>query len=396
MQKIMNEQTTTILKYTLILLIIFNVFFPKSGIKINDVPITVGMVLLFCVLIYRMIKSIALFDFLQVDKARFCVLIGWFPFQLWLLLCVYLLDIADMGAVLSMGFNFIFLPTTLLLFSGKHIGALPKDLVYRWICYGVTFVSVFGIIAFFYKWQTGDFIEVPFLTVNYDDYGYLDNKNIDRGLVTKLISTYQNGNIFGVSILMLLPLYNIFQKKSALKIVVKVALVLTLSRTVWIGLVLYEIFSAIYLFPSIKRVIVLVFSLIILGGGIASILGMMEQDISFLLDPNLGGRLPALQSSYYFIPQNSIQTISEIVYAGVAINFGMIGLIFFLLAVISPIIGWYMVGGGFNPERRSLLLGYVLYLIVAASDGAILLIPVMIFYWFLVVMMVTKPIDMRS
>lgn len=395
MQKIMNENAP-LMRYTLILLVLFNVFFPKSGIKINEVPITVGMVLLFGVLFYLMIKSIISLDFLQVDKPRFCTLIGWFPFQLWLLLCVYFLGIADMGAVLSMGVNFIFLPITLLLFAGNYIWLLPKEFVYRWIVYGVTFVSIFGIIAFFYKLQTGDFIEIPFLTVNYDDYGNLDSKNIDRGLLTKLISTYQNGNIFGVSILMLLPLYNVLQKNAVLKIVVKVALVLTLSRTAWIGLILYEIFSAIYLFPSFKRAIVFVFSLIILGGGIASMLGMMEQDISFLLDPNLGGRLPALQSSYYFIPENPIQTISEIVYAGIAINFGLIGLIFFLLAVISPIIGWCMAGGGFNLERRSLLLGYVLYLIVAVSDGAILLIPVMIFYWFLVAMMVTRSVDIRT
>ena len=53
----------------------------------------------------------------------------------------------------------------------------------------------------------GKFIEIPFLTVNAGDYGTLEStKHINRGGYLKLISTYNNGNVYGVATLILLPL----------------------------------------------------------------------------------------------------------------------------------------------------------------------------------------------
>ena len=89
----------------------------------------------------------------------------------------------------------------------------------------VLFVSAYGIFLFFYKLGTGSFIEIPYLTVNAGDLGELEGKSIDRGGIFKLISTYNNGNVYGISILILLPLYAHLEKRLSRVLTVKASLV---------------------------------------------------------------------------------------------------------------------------------------------------------------------------
>src|SRR5690606_25097688 len=81
---------------------------------------------------------------------------------------------------------------------------------------------------------------------NAGDVGALEGKHIDRGGIFKLISTYNNGNIFGICMVMLLPLYACLERRTWPQLVVKAALVLTLSRTVWAGLIAYEVLHRLY------------------------------------------------------------------------------------------------------------------------------------------------------
>src|SRR5690606_34127372 len=120
------------------------------------------------------------------------------------------------------------------------------DLLLRAVRMAVLLVSAYGIFLFFYKLATDSFIEIPYLTVNAGDVGELEGKSIDRGGVFKLISTYNNGNVYGISLLMLLPLYTFLEKRLSSVLTVKASLVLTLSRTVWAGLVVYEVLSRLY------------------------------------------------------------------------------------------------------------------------------------------------------
>ena len=58
------------------------------------------------------------------------------------------------------------------------------------------------------------------LTVNAGDLGELDSSKFNqRGSVSKLISTYNNGNIFGVCTLMLFPIFYEYTK-SKIKIII--------------------------------------------------------------------------------------------------------------------------------------------------------------------------------
>ena len=128
--------------------------------------------------------------------------------------------------------------------------------------------------------------------------------------MSKLISTYNNGNIFGVCTLMLFP---IFYKntKSKLKIfIVVLALLLTLSRTVWIGLFFY------FLFLYRNQVLKLV-KIYLLGGLILLIMGTVIMTRyfqygslqGFIFDANLGGRILQIRSRRRLIAHQNILRI---------------------------------------------------------------------------------------
>lgn len=370
------------------ILIIFNLFFPKGGIKINDIPITIGMVFLISVLIYQFIKNTINGKIIYVSKKRCFILISWMPFQIIVILSIFFNGIDNIGVLCSMIFNFIFLPYFFIWASGEAFEKLNKRFLFKWFRYGVIFISIFGIINFFYKYITGNFIEIPFFTVNADDIGMIEEKHINRGGIFKLISTYQNGNIYGVCVLMILPLFCYLEKNTVLQWIVKISILLTLSRTAWVGLILYEFMRVIFISFSIKRIkkLIIIYGLIV--GAILYLLNFINADIIFLLDENLGGRADKINSIIWnFLPDKPLNSIQEVVYMGIIDNFGMIGLITFIIAILSPIVIYFRYKLFNDIIKKYIICGYIIYLIVAMSDGAILLIPVMIFYWFIILLL---------
>ena len=152
-------------------------------------------------------------------------------------------------------------------------------------------VALYGIVLFVYKIVTGDWIEIPFLTINYGDVGLMDYKHINRGGdIFKLISTYNNGNIYGVCMLMLLPFYEQCEDKGWKTLIVKASLVLTLSRTVWIGLVFYELVLQFYIRRQFSKTILRQFGMLTAGvaGVLAALYLLLGRSIGFVFDPNLG------------------------------------------------------------------------------------------------------------
>jgi hypothetical protein len=299
-----------------------------------------------------------------------------------------------MGFAAALVVSFFFIPLAFLLALGVYLDRMELGPLFRLLRGGVLLVAVYGIFLFVYKLKTGHFIEVPYLTVNAGDLGELEGKYIDRGGVFKLISTYNNGNIYGVSILLLLPLYGWLEKSRIRQGIVKTSLLLTLSRTVWVGLVLYEVLQRVYVKRvSTKALVLLGAVLLALGAGVAYAMTLMDRDISFLFDPNLGGRLGqlgALETSG-LLPSGPFEAISEIVYLSVLEGFGLLGLASFLVAMATPLalqlLGAIPHGG--SVYKRNLAAALATYLVVAMSDGAILLIPVMAFYWFVVSLLVS-------
>jgi hypothetical protein len=375
------------------LLVLFLLVFPKGGIKVGAVPVTWGYLLL----AFSTIPFLVQLGFgarMRFARPRLAAVGALIPFQLVIWGTLLVQGAEGMGFAVALVASFFFIPLAFLLAFGVYLDRMELGPLFRLLRLGILLVAGYGIFLFFYKLRTGHFIEVPYLTVNAGDVGGLEDKYIDRGGVFKLISTYNNGNIYGICMLMLLPLYAWLEKSTLRQGIVKVSLVLTLSRTVWVGMILYEVLQRVYVKRvSARALAYLAVGLAIVVGGVAYSLTLIGQDVSFLFDRKLGGRLGQLGAfeTAGLLASAPFESISEIVYLSVMESFGVLGLAAFVTAMAAPL-GLQALGAipfANSGYKRSLAAGLAVYLVVAMSDGAILLIPVMAIYWFVVTLLVS-------
>jgi hypothetical protein len=372
------------------LLFLFLLCFPKGGIKVGDIPITWGYLFFFVTLSICLITRP-----LVINKAMLLSSLALIPFQCISLFTLISYGTQSVGYIFSFAIHFFIMPWAFLLVFPQYMDELTLNQILAWIKGGVFFIGLFGIFLFLYKILTGSFLEIPLLTINYHDRNELEFlKCIDRGGVFKLISTYNNGNLYGVCVLMLLPLYQHLETSRSKCLLVKLSLILTLSRTIWVGLILYEL-SIHYIYSTKWLMKFFKILLSLLGIGICLILIAQFFPFSweFLFDRFLGNRLGQFEvlSTAEWISTRPFEEIFEIIYLGVLKSFGILGLITFVIAMVFPILN----------APKSLLskpisLGLILYLIVACGDGALLLIPVMCFYWFLVFLLNISPYHLSS
>jgi hypothetical protein len=266
----------------------------------------------------------------------------------------------------------------------------------RYFRFCILIAALWGIFLFFWHPLTGHYIEIPYLTVNADDYGQIETtKHIDRGLFFKLISTYNNGNLYGVDTLIFLPLYELLEPVRWRRLAIKAALLLTLSRTVWVGLVFYELLPVFSLlmnsaksFPrvflgkigrtlgAVAVVVVLVFASLLFNGS----------SLRFLFDPELGGRtggVTVFVHSATWMPMSGLSGFQEVLYISAAQQWGYVGGAAFMFFMISPL--WLLLfdrSALKSPVRTAALQGLVVYMLMATSDGVFPWIPTMVFYWF--------------
>jgi hypothetical protein len=368
-------------------LLLFLLVFPKGGFRVGPMPLTWGYLGL----------ALALLGFpllllrgerLALSRARLAALAALAPFQLLVWVSFLAFGAEDASYAVAMVLAVFALPTAFVLCFAPWIDRVDLGWLFRWLRWGVFAVAVYGIFLFVWKTTTGNFIEIPFLTVNQGDVGTLEQRHINRGAAFKLISTYNNGNLYGVALLLLLPVYCWAEKSWVRVNVVKLSLLLTLSRTVWIGLVLHEIVQRLYVRrPTVRTVLVLMVSLAALLAGVwwavDRILGF--DVLSFLFDANLGGRSYQLREleEVGLLPSVRFIVVSEIVYLSIAYQFGILGLGAFLLGMTTPL-ALHRLGAvpharsGF---KRALAGGLAIWLVIAMADGGFLVIPIMAFYW---------------
>jgi len=382
-----------------LVLVLFILVFPKGGIKIQNIPITWGYILLgilSLVLLPYVILSKRLYN---IKKENFAVCISLLIFQIFSLLSLYYNGIKSIGFGISFFVSFFFIPILFLYLLSSYIDNMDTSYILNLIRICILLVAVYGIFLFFFKLKYGYFFEIPFLTVNYGDWGALEQKPIYRGGVFgafKLISTYNNGNIYGVCILMLLPLYEWLENSSIKILLVKLSLILTLSRTVWFGLILYEAISSIYIKKTTVRNIAINFFVlvVVLLSVYLTTHFVLGRDLSFIFDSTIGGRIGQLDvlNRITFFPTKAFWGIGEIVYLSILDTFGVLGLILFINAMVMPLLLQLLRKTKYSDTefKKRIALGLFIYLAVSVSDGAILYIPVMLFYWFLASLLLTS------
>ena len=383
-----------LLRRVTFLLVVFLVLFPKGGLKLGGAPLTWGYMILAATalpaLLYRL-----LFLPLRANPLTLAALGSVVPFQIVFLYSYLANGYASVEYLLSLLVNFFALPFLFLFVYPEFFPGLNRDRFVRTLCGCVFWAAAYGIFLFFWRPITGHLIEIPMLTVNLADYGQIElTKHIARGAFLKLISTYNNGNVYGVATLILLPLYSLLERRGWRRITVRVALLLTLSRTVWAGLVVEQLLSLArpglemaMTFPRVdlRRAIK---PIVFVAGTAVAILAALfasSYSLTFLFDPTLGGRIGELNSfrTATMLPNQPVDGFAEVLFASALAVYGYVGLWSLLLLFFFPMLLVVLRPGLLqDPARNAAAKGLILYVIVATSDGATNLIPVMAFYWF--------------
>jgi hypothetical protein len=321
------------------------------------------------------------------------------PFQL-ILLITMSGGIDSVGTASAALVNFMVLPIIILLVWRRWYTDDMLLLILRTLRFCVYAAAIYGLFLFFCKLLTGKLLEITFLTISGAQTGLIEDKdNLRGGLVMKLVSTYNNGNIYGAATILLLPIFDCIESKRVHKMILRAALLLTLSRTAWFGILLDQaltsgshLIGASRYLPkvnvrSLKSVLL---SLCVVFGITAFVVGLawwLPNGIAMLADQSLSGRSEQLEiiHSFSLLPSGSYSGFSEMVFLSALRQFGLVGFLSTLILFLCPV-GFGLVDKEIyaSPIRKAAVKGLFLYFAMAWIDGAIDLIPVMAFYWFVV------------
>jgi len=361
--------------------VFFSIAFPKGGIKIYNIPITFGYLMTAALLLAALLRT----GGLSIPLDRLLAFVPCLLLGLWSAVVVAINGSSSFGYTLSYFTSVLYLPFFGLVVFSPLVLDDGHQRIEKAFLWAVRIIVAYGIFLFFFRQFSGSWIEIPYLTVNVADAGQLDDKYINRGGIFKLISTYNNGNIFGVSLAIMAPLYLRLERQAVLRWLAYVALFLTLSRTAWIAAIL--IMGLRSLSKGIRPITLfyLAFGILVVGWAVVGLLSFLGRDMSFIFDSDLGGRADQLRvlENISLIPQGQVSALPEIVYLGVLNFFGLPGLILFVVHLLMPSLLLKAEGVPLlSPSRASACLqGLLIYVIIAGADAAFSYIPVMMIFW---------------
>lgn len=369
--------------------IILTVAIPKSGFYVASVPIYGIYMLILLTLPFLLLREIGH----RRDRRSLLYLYLLCPF--WVVWLATALSIGYESVAYLGGHLFVFLLVPVFFFLlGNSQEARSLKTLETTLRLSMNFVAAFGLVSFVHTLQSGDYLNLPYLTTA-GGGGPLDvwQRNNQRGDLFKLVSTYNNGNIYGLCIATLTPLYFQLQRSRLWRCVLLASLVLTLSRTVW----LLTLLSLLLIYGqrlNLKKLLgIAVLGLISVGAMLylAQFLGGND----FLLDGSLGNRNKFfwMVDDLKFLPSEKIGAITEIPYLSIYYRFGLLGLLTFALFICAPL----FIG---NPSpfsrrldatQRAINSGIVLYLFASLSDSALLFVPSYACYSLLIFLKLSKP-----
>ncbi|MGB7327263.1 MAG: hypothetical protein WBD31_20470 [Rubripirellula sp.] len=348
--------------------------FPKAGIYLGTIPITLGYVLL-GVMSGAELIFLATHRIGRIERT-----------YVWLTLLIFTLGLVEMfsfsiygsistGALVSIVVSTLVVPFVAVLGSRWMIRVLGISDVLRALRWALIPVFIYGIFSFVAYNTTGKVLGIPFITTTGNDLSLIATRHNLRGPFIKMFSTYNNGNILGVNLLMWGPIAAMASAPLAFSY--RVLCVLTLSRSVWVGLLVLEFVTAIVNQSLFKLFRALVGIFILLAIGVLASWMIGRDPFQFLFDRNLGGRVANLQDALEVISTQRIAWRSESVYAASYLAFGPVGL--FLISTI-----WWLpvFVGGRTPIQQTARIALLVYMVIAAAEGAFTLVPTQGIYWF--------------
>lgn len=356
-----------------------NTAFPKGGFYLGGVPLTWGYLLLGV-------------------TGTLCVgalLLGRFKLDMPLLLSLTLilgytvysgvaLVFSGYDASVSLGFLLSYcvsisvIPIFALLTTSYLLKKVGLKTFLATLKAAFSLVVVWGLVHFVAMNALGTFIGVPYVTTTGAQLDITTTRSVNRGSVLKMVSTYNNGNILGVNLLLWFPvvLAGGRRLKKRVALPARLLFLLSLSRTVWAGWIVSEVLLRVYGLRKLKSLLV-VFVLVPVAAGLVVAIATVwfDNPLAFIFDASLGGRRAQLDQAVGLLPQ-PFNGIREIVYTSVATNFGVLGLLLFVATWGFPLLLPVK-----TRAARLAKVGLMTYFFLMLSDGAFILIPTQYTYW---------------
>ena len=241
------------------LLIVFNILFPKSGIKVSGIPITVGNVILFIAIVYALLYGV--FHFIKQIESVIFIMFYYWTFRLLLGFCLGV-DV-QLSNFATKFIPLCFYPLAYFVIV-RYVD--NKTFLYNvivWIKISVWCVVIYSIIQFLFGIGS---TTIPFFTVNYSDYmeapdSWWLQKFNGTGESIKIVSTYQNGNLLGANLLLLCPFVHRMINNQYLKMIFFIlslfSVIVAGSRSMYVGLFIfmgYKILKYLLVNKSIKKI----------------------------------------------------------------------------------------------------------------------------------------------
>ena len=358
-------------------LVIFNLALPKGGIRVQDFPLTWGYALLAAVtpfaaanLLRR--RNLSLQPVLQT--ALFA------PIAVSVYIKAQAYNLPSNGWVQYLVLFGIF-PVIILGTLAHYLEDIEAKKLALMVRLSLRFAVAWGLANFVLYLSLKIFVEIPYVTVNGAEFGETLSKNNMRGAIMKLVSTYNNGNIFGICMVMLSPLYFAVEKRRKWLAAFVLAILFSLSRTAWFGLTIAFILMVLGGQIKVTRLYVWVG----LASAIASlllILPLLGWSGNNLIDSNLGGRMEYFDQLQITLFGSRDIHIPELVYIGILQSFGVVGFVIALLALAAGPLYGILNWGRLSALRRAATLGCLAYLAESMIDGAFVFPPTFVLFLF--------------
>ena len=347
--------------------------FPKAGIYLGNIPLTFSYALLGITAMFQ------LFSLARTSRKRIrsdYLFLGLFFVVLGIVEAAAFAryGVASTGSSVSILVSTLIVPVLTILSVNWFLETLGWPKLLGVLKLSLLLVFIFGIASFISFNLMGKAIGVPFLTTTGSDIQLVAERHNMRGSVIKMYSTYNNGNILGVNLLLWGALVASTSKFSAFQF--RSLCILTLSRSVWLGLAAFELGNSL-LRLSLKRIFFAVGLIAMLGVVALGATWWMERDpADFMLDADLGGRVSKLNNDLNVVSTQRIGWKNESLYAASYLAFGSIGLALITALWALPI---------FRGERNTIAIRcrliLAVYMFVSISEAAFNLIPTQACYW---------------